>query len=80
MTTAPSSDTGLNIVERLRLRIGQARAAGFVVRQEVLGGHLPAWCVLAGRKTLFLDSTQPAREQLAILEEALAAHASGQAV
>ncbi len=60
-----------NIVERLRSRIGQARVAGFVVRQEVLGPHQPAWCEIAGRKTLFLDSTQSAREQLAVVDEVL---------
>lgn len=60
-----------NVVERLRRRIGEARAAGLVVRQEVLGPHQPAWCELAGRKTVFLDSTQPARDQLAVLDQLL---------
>jgi len=61
-----------NVVQRLRTRIRQARACGFNVRQELLGAHQPTWCEIGGRKTLFLDAAQPAREQILMIDEALA--------
>lgn len=61
-----------NVVERLRTRIRQARASGFVVRQELLGPHQSTWCEIGGRKMLFLDAAQPAREQIATIDEVLA--------
>jgi len=61
-----------NIVQRLKLRIRDAKAKGFTVRQELMGEHQPTWCEVKGRKILFLDAAQPAREQLASLDEALA--------
>jgi hypothetical protein len=44
---------------------------GFRVRQEFLDGQPGAWCEIAGRKTVFLDSAQTAAEQLATLEDAI---------
>jgi hypothetical protein len=61
-----------NVVQRLRTRIREARACGFNVRQELLGPHQPSWCEIGGRKTLFLDAAQPAREQISTIDEALA--------
>ncbi len=61
-----------NVVERLRTRIRQARASGFIVRQELLGPHQSTWCEIGGRKMLFLDAAQPAREQIATIDEVLA--------
>ncbi len=61
-----------NVIQRLRRRIREVRAMGFQVRQELLGGQPPAWCEIAGRKWLFLDAAQPARDQLRALEEVLA--------
>lgn len=61
-----------NVVERLRTRIRQVRASGFIVRQEVLGPHQSTWCEIGGRKMLFLDAAQPAREQIATIDEVLA--------
>lgn len=68
-----------NIVVRLKLRIREVRAMGFHVRQELLGGHQPNCCEIAGRKTLFLDASQSAREQLASIDEALASYQAQQA-
>jgi len=61
-----------NVVERLRSRIRQARASGFIVRQEILGQHQSTWCEIGGRRMLFLDAAQPAREQIATIDEVLA--------
>jgi len=61
-----------NVVERLRTRIKQARARGFIVRQEMLGPHQSTWCEIGGRKMLFLDAAQPAREQITTIDEVLA--------
>ncbi|HBJ39185.1 MAG TPA: hypothetical protein DDZ51_31450 [Planctomycetaceae bacterium] len=61
-----------NVVERLRSKIRQARASGFIVRQELLGTHQSTWCEIGGRKMLFLDAAQPAREQIATIDEVMA--------
>jgi hypothetical protein len=61
-----------NVVERLRAKIRQARSKGFVVRQEILGEQPSTWCEIGGRKLLFLDAAQSAREQIATLDELLA--------
>jgi len=63
-----------NVVQRLKSRIRDARAKGFIVRQELMGEHQPTWCEVKGRKILFLDASQPAREQLASLDEAMATY------
>lgn len=60
-----------NVVERLRTKIRNARACGFIVRQELLGSHQSTWCEIGGRKMLFLDAAQPAREQIATIDEVL---------
>jgi hypothetical protein len=70
------STAGEHIVDRLRARIREVRAMGFHVRQEVLGAHQPNWCELGGKKVLFLDASQTARDQLASIEEALAGYRS----
>ena|GEM_PF-2067951 len=61
----------LHVVARLAKRIREARAMGFQIRQEFLGGHPGSWCEIAGRKTVFLDASHSAVEQLSTLEEAI---------
>lgn len=58
-----------HVVARLRTRLLEARQMGFHIRQEFLDGQPAAWCEIGGRKTVFLDSSQTAIEQLASLEE-----------
>lgn len=65
---------GENVVERLRRTIREARALGFDIRQEVLGAHRPAWCEFGGKKWLFLDVAQSAREQIETIEAVLASY------
>ena len=65
---------GENVVQRLRMKIRQARAMGFQVRQEMLGDQPAAWCEIGGRKVLFIDAAQPAREQIATIDEAIATY------
>ena len=60
-----------HIVARLRRRLAEVRAMGFQIRQEVLEGKPGTWCEIAGRKTVFIDASQPAIEQLAALNEAV---------
>jgi hypothetical protein len=67
---------GDNIVAKLNSRIREVRRQGFQVRQEVLGGHQSSWCEIGGKKILFLDASQTAREQLAAIDEALAGYQS----
>lgn len=61
-----------NVVERLRAKIRQARSKGFIVRQEILGDQPSTWCEISGRKLLFLDAAQSAREQIATLDDLVA--------
>ncbi|MGV3485870.1 MAG: hypothetical protein ACO1RT_15740 [Planctomycetaceae bacterium] len=60
-----------NIVQRLRRRIAEVRSLGFQIRQEFLQGHPSSWCEIGGKKTIFLDSSQPAADQIAALDEAI---------
>jgi hypothetical protein len=69
---AAPAEIGQHIVARLKSRIGEVRALGFQVRQEVLGAHQPDWCEINGKKVLFLDASHSAREQLESIDEALA--------
>jgi hypothetical protein len=62
---------GPTVVARLAIRIREARRLGFHVRQEYLGGNVGNWCEIGGRKTVFLDASQAAGEQLAVLEQAI---------
>jgi len=73
-----SAAVGENVVQRLRMRIREARAMGFQVRQELLGDQPAAWCEIGGRKVLFIDAAQPAREQIATIEEAIATYRPAQ--
>jgi len=68
---SPAMTPPLHIVDRLAKRIHEARAMGFQVRQEFLGGQQGNWCEIAGRKTVFLDSSNSAVDQLSTLEEAI---------
>lgn len=71
MLEIDSSFPAENVVERLRRKIREARTLGFHVRQEVLSGPQPAWCEFGGKKWLFLDASQPARDQIESIEVAL---------
>lgn len=71
MLEIDSSFPAENVVERLRRKIGEARTLGFHIRQEVLSGPQPAWCEFGGKKWLFLDASQPARDQIESIEVAL---------
>jgi hypothetical protein len=65
---------GENVVQRLRMKIREARARGFQVRQEMLGDQPATWCEIGGRKVLFIDAAQPAREQIATIDDAIATY------
>ena len=60
-----------NVVERLRRRIRDVRISGTVVRTDWLDGQQASWCELRGIRTIILDATQPASDQLSQLEEIL---------
>ena len=61
-----------NVVDRLKQRIGDAKRAGFRVRMEYLDDQQASWCVIGGVKTIFIDLSQSAAEQLCQLDESLA--------
>lgn len=61
-----------NIVSRLKRRIGEARKIGFHVRVEPMEDGQSGWCQIGAKKTLFLDASRTAAEQLVQLDEALA--------
>jgi len=65
-----------HVVERLRRRLQEARAQGNVVRTEWLDGQQPSWCELRGVRTIILDASQTATDQLRQLEEILGEIAS----
>ncbi len=66
-----SSEPSIHVVGRLAQRVREARAMGFHVRQELLFDGASNWCEIGGRKTVFLDSSQPAGEQLQALDAAI---------
>lgn len=71
----PSGD---HIIDRLRQRMRHVRSLGFQVRQEVLPGHTAVCCEIGGRRVMFVDSSQPARDQLAAIDEALLGYSAVQ--
>tara|TARA_R110002049_G_scaffold4601_5_gene32578 strand:+ start:800325 stop:800609 length:285 start_codon:yes stop_codon:yes gene_type:complete len=60
-----------NVVERLRDRIVDIQSRGLVVRTEWLDGEQASWCEIRGVRTIMLDASQPAAEQLIQLDEIL---------
>ncbi len=68
-----ASVSGENVVQRLRRRIQDAQRLGFRVRTEWLDDQQASWCEIGGVKTLFVNLSQTAAEQLQQLEESLAA-------
>lgn len=60
-----------NVVERLRNRVREAKQAGFRVRMEYLEDETATWCVIGGVKTIFIDLSQTAAEQLGQLNESM---------
>lgn len=67
---------GQNVVERLRERIRDAKGMGIRIRSEWLDDQQATWCEIGGVKTIFIDLSQTATEQLEQLEESLASLAS----
>ncbi|TVP96622.1 MAG: hypothetical protein EA381_16985 [Planctomycetaceae bacterium] len=72
MDQRDSIGVGENVVERLRRTVREARRLGFDIRQEVLSGQQPAWCEFGGKRWLFIDASQSAREQTESIEAVLA--------
>ena len=66
-----------NVVSRLRQRLADAKSLGFKVRMELLDEEHASWCEIAGVRTLFVDLSQTAAEQLGEVEETLAAYLDG---
>ncbi len=64
-------DTNGHSVARLRRLVQAAKHQGFQIRQEPLGQQAGTWCEIGGRATIFLDVTQSAADQLAVLQQAL---------
>ena len=60
-----------NVVQRLQRRIHQTRTIGYEIRLDLFEGQQTGWCELRGIKTIFLDASQTAGEQLSQLEEIL---------
>ena len=75
---ANPSPSAENIVQRLRRRTREAKAMGFRIRTEWLDDQQASWCEIGGVKTLFIDLSQSASEQLQQLEESLASFADAQ--
>jgi hypothetical protein len=67
----------MHTVEMLEQAIARATAAGFVVRQDWLGGATAGACEFKGRKWLFLDLAQSPTEQLNLVLGALAQMPAG---
>jgi hypothetical protein len=66
----------MNTIDRLESVLRAARAAGFQVRHEWLGGQGCAACELHGRKLLFVDLALDPVEQLQQIAEALSSGAA----
>lgn len=60
-----------NVVQRLKHQLGRAREMGFDVRMEMLPDQQATWCEIDGVRTLFVDLSQTAQEQLKQVEETL---------
>lgn len=61
----------MHTVELLEEALELAERMGFKVRQEWLDGRGSGACELKGRRWIFLDLAEPAREQLAAVAECL---------
>ena len=68
-----------NVVQRLHRRIAETEATGVVVRTEWLDGQEPSWLELRGVRTIVLDATQTATDQLEQLDQIIAEIAGGSA-
>ena len=60
-----------NVVQRLRRQISHVQSDGTVVRIEFLKGQQASWCELRGIRTIMLDASHTATEQLGQLEDIL---------
>ena len=63
----------MNTVQLLSQALDAARRAGYLVREEALDGAGGGHCLIRGKKCLLLDLTQPRREQLKDVLDALRA-------
>ncbi len=61
----------MHTVELLERALAAARASGFHVRHEWLGGGGGGDCLIKGQKWLFLDLAQSPAEQLIVVMDAL---------
>ena len=61
----------VHTVELLQQAIEVARQVGYTVQQDWLGGVGSGHCLVRGRKLLLLDLSQPARDQLNAVQEAV---------
>ena len=60
---------GENVLQRLRRRIEAVQSGGTVVRTEWLDGQQASWFEIRGVRTIMLDASQPAADQLCQLDE-----------
>ncbi len=60
----PPHAARIHTVELLEQSLDAARAAGYQIREDMLGGRAGAACVIRGKKWLFIDPTAPPRERL----------------
>jgi hypothetical protein len=61
----------MHTVDRLDAAVSAARALGYQVRMEWLGGSGGGGCEIHGRKWLFIDLALPPEEQLQQVQELL---------
>lgn len=67
----PPNEADLNVADRLRVRIRQAKSVGFEIRYELLDDQSPGWCQVGKKRFAFLDLKSTTQEQLAQLDEIL---------
>ena len=76
-STSPAAENQAeNVVQRLRRRLREAQQMGFEVRREWLEDQQASWCEIGGKRTLFVDLSQTAAEQLRQIDESLAAYSA----
>jgi hypothetical protein len=66
----------MHTVDRLDAAVSAARALGYQVRMEWLGGSGGGGCEIHGRKWLFIDLAIPPEEQLQQVQELLSREAA----
>lgn len=69
--SATPDEAELNVAQRLKARIQEAKLAGFQIRYELLDDQSPGWCQVGTKRFAFLDLKSTTLEQLAQLNEIL---------